>query len=357
MALLIIITGHLGGSLTHGSGYLTKAFSSGNEGKSETIRKPIANVQEAVVYTDIIQPILETKCYSCHGFNKQKGKLRLDEPDFILKGGKDGKVIIVGKAGESNLIERILLAKDNEDHMPPKEKPQLTKQEIDLLHWWVSTGADFNKKIKEFSPTEKIKPALIALQSGQPKQEIKLSDIPEKPVEKANDEVIKKLKERGVAITPVAQNSNYLSASFISVDSITENDLQLLLSLQKQLIWLKLAYCKITDINLVTVAKLSSLTRLHLEKTAVTDTGLANLKTLTQLQYINISGTKITAKGLEQLSSSKQLQQIYIYQTGITGSEWSSIRNFFPNTTIDTGGYAVPFMITDTIEVKTPKAK
>ena len=255
------------------------------------------------------------------------------------------------------MIERILLAKDNEDHMPPKEKPQLTKQEIDLLHWWVSTGADFNKKIKEFSPTEKIKPALIALQSGQPKQEIKLSDIPEKPVEKADDEVIKKLKERGVAITPVAQNSNYLSASFISVDSITENDLQLLLSLQKQLIWLKLAYCKITDINLVTVAKLSSLTRLHLEKTAVTDTGLANLKTLTQLQYINISGTKITAKGLEQLSSLKQLQQIYIYQTGITGSEWRSIRNFFPNTTIDTGGYAVPFMITDTIEVKTPKAK
>jgi len=105
MTLLIIITGHLGGSITHGSDYLTKSFSSSNESNSETKRKPIPDVQQAMVYADVIKPILETRCYGCHGPNKQKGKLRLDEPDFILKGGKDGKIIVAGKADESNLIE------------------------------------------------------------------------------------------------------------------------------------------------------------------------------------------------------------------------------------------------------------
>ena len=357
MALLIIITGHLGGSLTHGSDYLTKAFSSDNESKSETKRKPIANVQEAVVYTDIIKPVLEAKCYNCHGPNKQKGKLRLDEPDFILKGGKDGKVIVPGKTEESNLIERIFLPEDNEDHMPPKKKKQLSKQEIDLLHWWVSTGAGFNRKTKELSQTEKIKPALLALQSGENKQETIISTTPDKPVEKATDSIIKKLMDRGVAIATVSKNSNYLSANFISVDSITDNDLQLLLPLQKQLIWLNMGYSKIADVHLSTIAKLSSLTRLHLERTRITDNGLEYFKNLSQLQYINVSGTKVTTKGLEQLSGLKQLQQIYLYQTGINSNEWGNLKKVFPNTIIDTGGYKVPALKNDTVELTAPVNK
>ncbi len=75
--LLIMITGHLGGSLTHGSDYLTKPLFSAfdDDSTSGAVIKPIPNVQEAAVYDDVIKPILQTKCYSCHGPNKQKGKL------------------------------------------------------------------------------------------------------------------------------------------------------------------------------------------------------------------------------------------------------------------------------------------
>ena len=352
MTLLIIITGHLGGSITHGSDYLTKAFSSGGESNSEAKRKPIPDVQQAVAYTDVIKPILETRCYGCHGPNKQKGKLRLDQPDFILKGGKDGKVIVAGKADESNLIERIFLPKENEDHMPPKEKAQLTKQDLDLLHWWVSSGADFNKKVNELPQTNKIKPVLLALQSGEAKEEINLSDIPEKNVEKADEAAINKLKDRGVAIILVAQNSNYLSANFVAVDSVTENDLQLLEQLKKQLLWLKLGSKKISDKNLAAISKLSSLTRLHLERTEVTDKGIAAIKNLLQLQYINLVGTGVTAKGLEELKELKHLRQIFIYQTGITSNEWMNLKKIFPETQIDTGGYKVPILVSDTTEKK-----
>lgn len=352
MTLLIIITGHLGGSITHGSDYLTKAFSSGSENKGEIKRKPIPDVQQAMAYTDVIKPIFETRCYGCHGPNKQKGKLRLDKPDFILKGGKDGKIIVAGKADESNLIERIFLPKENEDHMPPKEKAQLTKQDLDLLHWWVSSGADFNKKVNELPQTNKIKPILLALQSGETNEEINLSDIPGKKVEEANEAAVKKLKDQGVAIIPVALNSNYLSANYVAVDSVTENDLQLLEPLKKQLIWLKLGNKKIIDTSLGTITKLSSLTRLYLERTGVTDKGMKIVKNLSQLQYINLVGTGVTAKGLEELKDLKNLKQIFIYQTAITGNEWISLKKLFPKTLIDTGGYKVPILVTDTTEKK-----
>ena len=353
MGLLIIITGHLGGSLTHGSDYLTKGFSSSEKNYSDN-RKSIANVQEAVAYTEIIKPILEARCYNCHGAQKQKGKLRLDEPDFILKGGKDGKVIVAGKADESNLIERIFLAKDNEDHMPPKAKPQLSKQDMDLLHWWVGSGASFTKKTNELQQTEKIKPVLLALQTGAVKDESNGSDIPEAKVEKANDAAIQKLKERGVAILPVVKNSNYLVASFVAVDSVTENDLQLLEPLKKQLIWLKLGSKKITDGNLGAISKLSSLTRLYLDHTKISDGGLSKLKNLSQLQYLNLVATAVTAKGLEQLKELKKLQEIFVYQTGIRGSEWMNLKKILPAAKIDTGGYKVPYLESDTMIKKAP---
>ena len=355
IALLIVITGHWGGSITHGSDYLTKAFLASDKEMSDARRKPLPNVQEAVAYTDVIKPILESRCYGCHGPNKQKGKLRLDLPDFILKGGKDGKIIVPGKAEESALIKRILLSKESKDHMPPKEKPQPGKQDLDLLHWWVNSGADFNKKVKDLAQTEKIKPLLLGLQSAEIKEEITLSDVPENTVEKADPAAVKKLQDRGVAVINVAQNSNYLSANFVAVDSFTEKDLQLLEPLKKQLIWLKLGSSKITDANLQAIPKLSSLTRLFLEKTLITDKGLQQLKNLSKLQYLNLVGTKVTANGLGQLKDLKNLQQIYLYQTLISGNEWNNLKKIFPKTLIDTGGYKVPLLESDTNELKAPR--
>ena len=356
LSLLIIITGHLGGSLTHGSNYLTSAFSSAADSNSSATIKPIANVQEAALYSDVIQPILQTKCYSCHGANKQKGKLRLDEQNFILKGGKDGAIIIAGNTDESELIKRILLPKEDEDHMPPKEKPQLSKNDIELIHWWVSSGADFNKKIKELPQTDKIKPALLALQSAPVKEENKIADIPSKPIGKASDSAVQKLKTLGVMILPVAQNSNYLSANFITA-IFTDKDLELLEQIKDQLIWLKLGNTKITDAGLIAVSKLKNLTKLYVENTAVTDNGLGSLKNLQQLQYLNLTATKVTANGITQLKELKNLQQIYLFKTGVTGTDYFNLKKLFPQTVIDTGGYKLEMLVTDTTLVKPPKVK
>lgn len=354
MVPLIIITGHLGGSLTHGSDYLTKGFSE-NESATRKEIKPIADVQEANVYADIIQPIFQEKCYTCHNKSKKKGGLRLDEPAFILKGGKDGEVIKPGNAGESDMIKRLLLPRNDEDHMPPKEKPQLKENEIALIHWWVSTGASFDKKTKELEQTDKIKPVLLALQSATPKKII--PDVPEKPVEAADEKILQQLREKGVVILPVTRNSNYLSANFVIVDSVTEKDILLLSSVKEQLIWLKLSGKKITDSMLTTVAQLTNLTRLQLDYTAISDKGLASLQSLSNLLYLNLVGTNVTTQGVMQLKTLPRLQTIYLYKTFISPSDWLVLKNNFPKVTLDTGGYIVPTLETDTMIVKPPEKK
>lgn len=347
LVLLIVIAGHLGGSITHGADYLTGAFGS-NETGGPLKREPIANIQEAVVYTDLVQPVLAARCYGCHGPKKQKGKLRLDSPDLLMKGGKDGKVLIPGKADESNLMERILLPLSDEDHMPPKEKPQLSRQDIELLNWWINGGADFTRKVREYSPTPSIKPILAALQSGGIQEEAGVSAIPSTPVRRADTAAIRRLTNRGVVVLPVAQNSHYLSANFVAVDSVTINDLLLLEPVKEQLVWLKAGGAGITDAGLEVIGRLGSLTRLYLEKNPVTDRGIAHLKNLAALQYLNLGGTGVKMQGLEQLKSLKNLQHLYLYQTPVYGTDWTNLQRLFPKTEIDTGGYIVPVFESDT---------
>ena len=352
--VLIIITGHLGGSLTHGSDYLTKSWSLTSD--TVALRKPIPNVQEAMVYPDVIQPILQTKCYSCHGKNKQKGKLRMDDSLRLMKGGKDGPVIIPGNVEKSEMAKRISLPREDDDHMPPKEKPQPTEQEIALIHWWIKSGASFDKKVKQLDQPEELKPALLALQNVQEKKII-VPDLPAKPVVKANDEAIKKLKDIGAVVDPVAQNTNYLSANFVTVTNPGDREIQLLLPLKEQLIELKLSGSSITDSALLVIAQFKNLMRLQLDHTKITDKGLASLRALEDLRYLNLVGTAVTEKGVMQLKDLKNLRSIYLYQTGVKKSEWKDLKKAFPKTLIDSGGYTVPFLPTDTIEVKPPKTK
>jgi uncharacterized membrane protein/mono/diheme cytochrome c family protein len=351
--ILVFVTGHLGGSLTHGSDYFSKPLKDifNNDNTATTTIKPIANVQEAAVYHDVIKPILETKCYSCHNANKQKGGLRMDDSLLLMKGGKDGKVIAPGNASASEMIKRLLLPVDNDDHMPPKEKPQLSEQQIALLHWWIENNSDFIKKVKELSQTERIKPMLLALQKVEVIKKPSF-DIPATPVEKADDKLVAQLKQKGVIVLPVAQNSNYLLLNFVTHPVIDKGDLELMQQIKKQVIWLKLDNTDINDDGLAAVTQLTNLTKLYLSHTSISDKGVSRLQALSNLVYLNLVATNITAQGLMPLQNLTKLQSLYLYKTNISKNDWSTLKTIFPKTLIDSGGYRVPLFSTDTTLVK-----
>jgi len=351
LLVLIFTTGHFGGSLTHGSDYLSSAFY--EESDTTASQKIIPNIQEANAYADVVQPLLQSKCYGCHGPKKQKGGLRMDNPDYLMKGGKEGETIVAGKAEESEMIKRILLAREAEHHMPPKEKPQLNERQIALLHWWIEEGADFTKKIKDLPQSEKIKPVLLSMQ-GSPEEKA-LSTVPATNVEAADENAIKKLKEKGVVILPVAQNSNYLQANFIAAANIFDDDIKLLLPIKKQLVWLKLGNTYVTDSALQIIGQCTNLTFLQLNNTCVTDAGLPFLKSLENLQSLNLVGTIISAKGLVSLKPLKKLTSIYLYQTSVAKNDLVGLKSSFPKAVLDTGGYKLPFLVSDTTLVQPPK--
>ncbi|KIA94194.1 hypothetical protein OC25_09645 [Pedobacter kyungheensis] len=354
LIILISITGHLGGSLTHGADYLTAPLK-GDGAKAGAAIPPIANVQEALVYQHAIQPLFKSRCYSCHGSEKQKGKLRLDEEAFILKGGEDGNTIIKGKADESELIKRLLLPLTDEDHMAPKEKPQLTPNEITLLKWWIDNGADFKKKFKELPQPEMIKPVLAALQKGETENgEVKASEIPVEEVDAVDNKVLQQFTNLGISVFPVAQNTNYLSANFINATSMGKEVQDLIKSIKKQLTWLKLENGKVTDQTLEVIKDCKNLTRLSLNYTAVTDAGLAQLKDLDQLQSLSLVGTKVTLSGINQLKKLKNLKFLYVYQTNINRADLLKIKQLLPKVSLDTGNYKVPVLAQDTAVIKAP---
>jgi uncharacterized membrane protein len=358
LLMLIFITGHLGGSLTHGSDYLTQPLMDIFNGDSAKPikRKPIPNVQEAFVYGDIIAPILEEKCYGCHGKNKQKGKLRLDDSASLIKGGKDGLILLPNNSAKSELIKRILLPVEDEHHMAPKEKTQLTEGEIAVLKWWIDNGLTFSKKAGQFPQPEKIKIALSALQS--PLETINHDlDLPQVPVEKGDEASIQKLKDLGVVVIPVAQNNNYLSVDFVSLTNPTDQAISLLSPLKNQIVWLNLNNTSVGDSVLSGLGNFTNLTKLQLANTNISDSGLASLKNLGSLRSLNLVGTKITVAGLKMLIGLKNLKSLYLFETKIKKTEWTEIKNLFPKTSVDSGGYQVPLLHDDTVIVKPPSLK
>jgi uncharacterized membrane protein len=336
---LLTITGHLGGTLTHGEGYLTSGFDSVDE-----VDLTKVNLQQAIYYDDLVKPILESKCYGCHGSSKQKGKLRLDEPQHILKGGKDGVILVAGKVDDSDMIDRMLLPLNDEDHMPPKEKKQLTEKEIAVLKTWIASGADFRKSVKELNQ-------LAELENILSSEKARVLDVPEMEVAPADSKALTELHKLGVVIVPVAAGSNYLSANLINATAL-DSVMDLLMALKAQLVWLKAGNQPVTDLQLSKLSALTSLTRLALEHTEITDQGLTSLKSLSTLQYLNLNYTKVTAAGVMALAPLKNLQTIYLYGTNIKPEEMAGLTRSFPASHLELGNYVVPALPTDTVEVK-----
>lgn len=148
---LLVIAGHIGGNLTHGSKYLTEnapAFMRNLlEEKSADAADGASPAQldaKQKFFVERVQPILEKKCMSCHGKEKQKGDYRLDDPVVALKGGESGKAAIhPGDPLGSEFVRLILLPTDDDDVMPPKGKEALTGEEVLTIIRWIQKGAPF----------------------------------------------------------------------------------------------------------------------------------------------------------------------------------------------------------------------
>jgi uncharacterized membrane protein len=363
--IVLSVTGHFGGNLTHGEGYLftskSKTSATIDSTKITTFdfidSTKTANqtkVQKSFVYRDKIVPILKAKCYNCHSATKKKSGLRLDSEDFIKKGGKNGHILSIGNPNKSTLFKHLILPEDDDKHMPPKGKTQLTKNEISLIHFWIKKGASFEEEIDTISntttsiqtpnlviPNTQISAEIITDISNKENESIKNSEskLLTKNVEEITPTVLEKLKQHNIVVTYLGKGTNYISANFVNVRNYQPSLLNNLESVNSQLVRLRLSNQPINDEAIKKITNFKNLMWLNLENTAISDVSLENLKALPNLEQLNLYGTNITDKGLEALIKYPSLKVIYLWQTKVSKSGIEQLKKALPKLQIETGEF------------------
>jgi len=96
----------------------------------------------AVDFEKDIFPIFEANCHDCHGPDKDKASLRLDQRASMLKGGDTGLPTLVPGDWEGSFLMEVVTHLDEDMAMPPKGD-KLSDEDIALLEEWVKSGADW----------------------------------------------------------------------------------------------------------------------------------------------------------------------------------------------------------------------
>ena len=340
LSVLLSVVGHLGGSLTHGEDYLTL------NSKKEAQKLEIADVQKAKAYAELVQPILESKCYGCHAAEKQKGKLRMDSPAAMLKGGKNGPCFVAGDVNKSNLIKRMLLPIGDEEHMPPKGKPQLSDNEREVLKWWIAGNASFEKNVSQIPQNEPMKMVLASFQS-QNKQAALQNELPKDDGPDYDTNTLETLKTSGIVCLPIAAESNYLALNILN-KNVSEADWVLIDRIAPNILFFKSNGAVISNSGLKTISKMNNLRALHLNKAKIEKANLAALGGLKLLRVLNITGVNLKLEEIRFLGNLKNLEKLYVFETGLKPSELLFLQKNSPKIKIDTGGYQVPTFQTDT---------
>jgi uncharacterized membrane protein len=170
--LLVSAAGHFGGEMVHGEDYLFGVFGTDADAEADADADadaappapapapsadsaqpappalPGASPEgagspdpERVDYATQVQPLLAARCFRCHGPDRIRGKLRLDDMAAVFDPAREARwVIRPGDPDASELVRRVELPADDEDVMPAEGEP-LAPEQIALLRRWIEQGA------------------------------------------------------------------------------------------------------------------------------------------------------------------------------------------------------------------------
>jgi Planctomycete cytochrome C/Leucine rich repeat len=328
---LMILTGHLGGSLTHGDTYLAQyapgliRVLAGLPADAGPRPKP-ADLASADIYLDVVQPALEQRCSNCHNNIKTSGGLSLASYEALMKGGSKGPVIMPGNPSASDLFRRVALTPDRSDFMPRNSKTPLNKNEVAAIGWWISQGAPKSALVSSLQLTAEASSAIqavIGVADGGVGEEEEAAaagpdEAPLPQVSEVDKSAVAKVVEEGFIVRKVAKGSNLVDVDYVSARPVTPDMINDLASFGPNILRLNLRHAGVTDSEVKTIAGFSNLRRLRLEENAITDTAAADIAGLKNLTYLNLTNTNMTDAGLDQVSKLPKLSRVYVWGTTIT---------------------------------------
>ena len=376
LMLVLMPTGHLGGSMTHGADFLTAPFDAKSEvpdsalgvttgvttgvtGAAAGVTGAVTGVTGAVtgalgaVTFAQVKVILTRTCVPCHNAEKHKGDLQLIDRSTIERGGKEGSALNREKLTSSPLLLRILLPLDEDDHMPKKGKPQPTPAEIEMLRAWLAAGAPFDDAVTADTkqqntpahstgdvpssqgetskePARDVAPLSTADSSNSSAsltQAARKSQDSKTRGSDPNSAAITALLVRQIAMQEVPGTDGF-EINFAAVaNAITAAEATSLLTpLAARVYDLSLARVSAGDELCALCAQMPHLARLDLSATQVTEQGLAKLIALAQLRELVLVQTKLGDGAVEPLLMLPALTKVYVWHSGLTPEAVTRLR-------------------------------
>ncbi|WP_338356046.1 chitobiase/beta-hexosaminidase C-terminal domain-containing protein [Yeosuana marina] len=307
--ICISVAGHFGSILTHGDNFLTEYIKTPNKAKT------ITQIDSLHIYNNVVLKIFDDKCIQCHNSTKNKGDLSLISKEAISLGGKSGEIIKSGNADESLLYEHIKLPISDKKHMPPEGKPQLTKDEVWIIKYWIDHSKTSDDKVVNIAKNDTLNNLLK-----------NYLVVNEQQIEEASVEDILEVEEAGFSVRKLVPNKPELWVKF-KKGTITKNSVETLTNLKEQITELDLSNSSLSDDMTNDLKKLKNLKKLELNNTYITDKSLKNIDDLNHLSVLNIVNTQITDKGLENLFTYIKPKHIYAWKTNVNYDIAENIEN------------------------------
>lgn len=313
-------TGHQGGSLTHGDGYLTQrmparmktAFGIKASGSKASPGQPAD-----AFYLTHIQPIFDDHCVVCHSARKKKGGLLLENYTDLAKGGENGPVVAAANLEKSELYRRITLPGDHKEFMPSEGKKPLTKEQVLLIKQWIDAGASPKKTVADLK-AEGIKVAAPVLPPPPAAPDYR-------PFIAQMTALESKLRVRLVPVSQLATDGIILR-TVSEPQNVDDALLAQLAPVAALIVDAELSRTKVTDKGLPTVAKFTNLRRLDLAHTAVTSAGLAALAPLGKLRALNVVGTAVDDSALPALRRLGALKEVHAFGSKMSEQGLASLQ-------------------------------
>lgn len=317
---LVLFTGHYGGMVTHGEDFLALPL----EKRKEKIP------ENPLIYQDVVGRILDDKCVSCHNPNKKKGELLMTSLEELLRGGEIGNTVIPGNPEESEIIRRVYLPDEDEEHMPPDGKRPLDENEIQILERWIALGASDTLRLEHLENSEPLAGFIKTLMQPDPAE--KWAKLPE-----VADSTLQNLSSDYLTIKRVASNVNALS---IDVFMPPEYDSKAITDLKRvaaNIVELDLSGLPIGKDEIAMVAASKNLEWLEIDKTPIGDRELDTLKTLSKLRTLKVFETAISDKSIAVFKELPSLKNLYIWQTSVSTDGVDQLKAEKPTLSINKG--------------------
>jgi uncharacterized membrane protein len=333
---LVTITGHYGGNLTHGSEYLVEYAPQplrALAGLPER-RPQITELAAADPWHDIIQPMLNARCASCHNADKRSAELSIVDYASLMAGGETGRVISPGNVEVSELYHRITLPQDDEAFMPAEGKTPLTAAQAAILGWWIGAGAPVDTPLAAIQTPADVE-ALLRVEVGLD---------PAEPVDAGNtlatDPVlVDALFAAGLLARQVSQSDPRLVVSVHSVGTALDAaQLAALRSAAASIVSLDLQSTGLDDAAVAGFDAFAALTELRLSNNALTDAGVRSFGSLPKLEVLNLYGNEaVSDAALDTIAAMAGLRTAYLWNTGVTPDGVARLRETRPDIEIRVG--------------------